>query len=141
MESVFAVVHHESVLSFLLRTILGVLFLFQGIDKVFKLGIPKVTSTFQTELGSIKIPRWILMIAAIFTSYIELLGGLLLLVGLFKYYTMYLLGVDLILVTIAFSLIQPVWDMKYVWPRLIILAILLYLPPQWDSLSLDELLK
>ncbi len=141
METVFSTVHHESALFFILRTTLGVLFFFQGIDKAFKLGIPKVTSTFQKELGNIKIPRWILFIAATFTSYVELVGGILLVVGLFKYYVMYLLGLDIILVTIAFSLIQPVWDMKFVWPRLILLAILLYLPPEWDVLSLDELLK
>jgi uncharacterized membrane protein YphA (DoxX/SURF4 family) len=141
MENVFSIIYPESVLSFLLRVILGILFLFQGIDKLFKVGIPKVTSTFQAELGRIKIPRWILFITAIFSSFVEFAGGILLIIGLFKYYAMYLLGIDLILVTIAFSLIQPVWDMKYVWPRLILLAILLYLPAQWDALSLDALLK
>jgi putative oxidoreductase len=141
MENVFNIVHHESALFFILRVILGILFLFQGIDKVFKMGIHKVTSTFQAELGTIIIPKWMLFITAVFSSYVEFVGGILLIVGLFKYYTMYLLGVDLILVTIAFSLIQPVWDMKFVWPRLILLAVLLYLPPQWDTLSLDQLLK
>lgn len=141
METVFGIVHHESALFFILRVTLGVLFLFQGIDKAFNLGIPKVTSTFQAELGVIKIPRWILFIAATFTSYVELVGGILLIAGLFKYYTLYLLGLDLIVVTIAFSLIQPVWDMKFVWPRLILLAILLYLPAQWDQISLDGLLQ
>jgi uncharacterized membrane protein YphA (DoxX/SURF4 family) len=141
METVFSIICHESALFFILRVTLGILFLFQGIDKVFKLGIPKVTSTFQAQLGTVKLPRWILFLAATYTSYIELIGGILLIVGLFKYYTLYLLGLDLILVTIAFSLIQPVWDMKFVWPRLILLGILLYLPAQWDGISLDGMLK
>ena len=141
MESLNFYIHHEAALSFFLRVILGILFLFQGIDKVFKLGIVKVTDTFKYELGSRKIPRWLLFISAVYTSYVELVGGILLIVGLFKTYVFYLLGIDLILVTIAFSMIYPVWDMKFVWPRLLLLGILLYLPPQWDSLSLDFLFK
>ena len=140
MHSIFISFHHESVLFFLLRVILGILFLFQGIDKVFKVGIYKVTDTFQFELGAIKFPRWFLFISAFYTSYVELIGGILLIAGLFKTYALYLLGLDLILVTIAFSIISPLWDMKFILPRLALLSILLYLPPKWDYFSLDSLL-
>ncbi len=141
METLIPSLHHQSALMLLLRIILGTLFLFQGIDKAFNLGISKVASSFQYELGTKKFPKWVLTIAAFFTSYVELIGGILLIVGLFKTYAFYLLGIDLIVVTIAFSLIYPVWDMKFVLPRLLLLAILLYLPPSWDSFSLDWLLK
>jgi hypothetical protein len=60
---------------------------------------------------------------------------------LFKTYTLYLLSIDLILVTGTFSIITPMWDMQLVFPRLILLAILLYLPAEWDMLSLDYLLS
>jgi hypothetical protein len=30
--------------------------------------------------------------------------------------------------------------MRFVWPRLILLAILLYLPPGWDNCSFDSML-
>jgi uncharacterized membrane protein YphA (DoxX/SURF4 family) len=140
MESIFPWLHHQSALSLILRLILGILFLFQGIDKVFNLGLKKVANTFQYELGTKKIPIWILYVTGFYTSYIELLGGLLLIAGLFKTYVLYLLGIDLILVTIAFSIIYPLWDMKFVWPRLLLLAILLYLPPAWDNCSFDSML-
>ena len=139
METLIPSLHHQSALMLLLRIILGTLFLFQGIDKAFKLGIPKVANSFQYELGTRKFPKWVLMIAAFFTSYVELIGGMLLILGLFKTYAFYLLGIDLIAVTIAFSLIYPMWDMRFVLPRLLLLAILLYLPPQWDNFSMDNL--
>jgi len=141
METLIPTLHHESALFFIFRIILGTLFMFQGVDKAFKLGIPKVANSFQYELGTKKFPKWVLIIAALFTSYVELIGGILLIVGLFKTYALYLLGIDLIVVSIAFSLIYPMWDMKFVLPRLLLLGILLYLPPAWDSFSLDSLLK
>jgi len=140
MEPITSYIPHEAALSLLLRTILGLLFLFQGIDKVFKLGIVKVANTFQYEMRPRKFPKWILLIVAVFTSYIELIGGILLITGLFKTYTLYLLGLDIMFVTMAFSMIYPLWDMKFILPRLILLAILLYLPPAWDKFSLDRLL-
>lgn len=139
MATITSYIQHEAALSFLLRTILGLLFLFQGIDKVFKLGITKVTNTFQHEMGTRKFPKWILFLAAIYTSYIELIGGILLIAGLFKTYAFYLLGIDLIVVTIAFGMIYPLWDMRFVLPRLLLLGILLYLPPGWDKFSLDAM--
>ncbi len=139
METLF--INHEAVLTFVLRVILGILFFFQGYDKVFKVKISGVTDFFRHELGSIRVPGFILTITAWFTSLTELICGALLILGLFKSYALGLLGIDLILVTGAFSLIKPMWDMQLLFPRLILLAILLYLPAQWDVLSLDHFIK
>jgi putative oxidoreductase len=132
---------NEAVLTFVLRVTLGVLFFFQGYDKVFKVKVTGVTNVFRQELGSIQLPSFILSAAAIFTSYAEFICGGLLIIGLFKTYALWVLGIDLILVTAAFSLIKPMWDMNLVFPRLIILAILLYLPVEWDTISLDHLIS
>ena len=132
---------NHAALMLILRIMLAILFVFQGYDKVINLGMKKVTLTFQYELGSRKIPRWVVFSAAVYTSYIELIGGILLLIGLFKAYALYLLGLDLVLVTIAFSIIYPMWDMKMVLPRLVLLAALLYLPATWDTCSLDYILN
>jgi len=130
-------INNESVLTFVLRVILGILFFFQGYDKIFKIKLNEVVNTFQAELGSIAVPKAILVPIAYFTSFVELIAGALLIVGMFKTYALYLLGIDLILVAGAFSLIKPMWDMQLLFPRLILLSILLYLPNSWDVLSLD----
>ena len=135
------VINHEAVLTFVLRVILGILFFFQGYDKVFKVKIGGVTDFFRQELGSIRVPGFILVLTAWFTSLAELICGALLISGLFKSYALGILGIDLILVTGAFSLIKPMWDMQLLFPRLILLAILLYLPSQWDVLSLDHFIR
>ena len=135
------VINHEAVLTFVLRVILGILFFFQGYDKVFKVKINGVTSFFRQELGEIRVPGFILVLTAWFTSLVELICGAFLIVGLFKSYALGLLGIDLILVTGAFSLIKPMWDMQLLFPRLILLAILLYLPSQWDVISLDHFMR
>lgn len=132
---------HETVLAFLLRVILGLLFFFQGYDKVFNLKISGVITFFREESRHKKIPDFILVSSAYFTCLIELICGSLLIIGLFKTWALYLLGVDLILVSAAFSLLKPMWDMQMVYPRLIILSACLYLPEAWDIFSLDQMLK
>jgi len=131
---------HEAVLVFTLRVILGILFFFQGYDKIFNVKISGVTDFFREQMSGKKMPSFVLSLSAYFTSYVEFLCGGLLILGLFKTYAMYLLGLDLIIVCGAFSMIKPMWDMQLLFPRLIILAILLYLPQEWDIFSFDYLL-
>lgn len=140
MEKIIEYSNNEAVLTFIIRVVLGILFFFQGYDKVFKVKMNGVVETFQYELGTIKIPKGILLLSAYFTSYAELIGGALLIIGLFKTYALYLLGIDLILVTAAFSRIKPMWDMQLLFPRLVLLCVLLYLPGNWDVLSVDYIL-
>ncbi len=134
-------IEHLTALSFLLRVVLGILFFFQGYDKVFYVKISGVIDSFRRELGTKKIPDFLLVTSAWFTSFVELVFGGLLILGLFKTLSLYMLGIDLILVVGAFSIITPMWDMQLLFPRLILLAILLYLPTEWDVLSLDFLLR
>jgi putative oxidoreductase len=133
--------NNEAVLTCLLRIILGLLFFFQGYDKVFKVKTSGVIKFFHQELGRIRVPNFIVVSSAWFTSYAELICGTLLILGLFKTYALYILSVDLILVTAAFSLIKPMWDMQLLFPRLILLIALLYLPSSWDVFSLDYLIS
>ncbi|MBI2271416.1 MAG: DoxX family protein [Bacteroidetes bacterium] len=134
-------INDENVLVFTLRVILGLLFFFQGYDKVFKVKIPGVITFFRSELGSINVPDLVLKLSTYYTSYIEFLCGALLIVGLFTKYALYLLGLDLILVVGAFSLIKPMWDMQLLFPRLMLLSILLYLPEEWNLISADHILN
>lgn len=132
--------NNEAFLVFLLRIILGMLFFFQGYDKVFNIKIPGVMESFNYELGTIKINKWILLSTAFFTSYIELIGGVLLIIGFLKTQALYLLGIDLIIVTGAMSMIKPMWNMEAFFPRLVLLFALLLLPNHWDVFSIDYML-
>ena len=131
---------HEAVLYLTLRVILGILFFFQGYDKVFRVGIKGVTGFFREESRHRNIPSFVLSVSAFVTSYIELIGGALLVLGLFNTTALYLLAFDLVIVCGAFSLLKPMWDMQLLFPRLVLLAALLYLPCAWDVLSLHRLL-
>lgn len=132
---------NETILPLFLRLILGILFFFQGYDKVVRIGMKGVASTFKEELGEIRLPKALLVSSAWFTSYVELIGGLLLILGLFKIPVLCILGLDVILVTAAFSLISPMWDMKYVFPRIFLLIFLFLLSDQPDLLSFDNLIN
>ena len=132
--------YNEIAVAFILRVFLGSLFLLQGYDKVFKIKVKGVFQTFEEAMRSKNMPSFILMLSAIYTSYVELFGGLLLVVGLFKSFALYFLGIDLVLVALAFGILNPMWDMQFVFPRLVILIALLLIPPSWDVISFDYLL-
>lgn len=124
----------------ILRVFCGVIFMFQGYDKIFKVKIRGVIETFRYEAQQKNIPSFLLTFSAYYTSYVEFFGGLLLILGLFKNYALCLLGLDMIMVATAFSYLKPMWDMRFVFPRLILVAILLILPTRWAFFSLDHLL-
>lgn len=134
-------INNQNVLVFVLRVILGLLFFFQGYDKVFKIKVANVISFYRKELGTIQMPNAILSISTYYNSYTEFICGALLIVGLFTQYALYLLGINLILVVGAFSLIKPMWDIQLVSPRLMLLAFLLYLPQEWNQISIDYILN
>lgn len=132
---------HETIMHLLVRVILGTLFLFQGFDKLFNIKVAGVTDYFREEMRQKSVPPFLLSSAAWFTSLAEFFGGLLVMVGFMKTFALYLLGLDLIVVSLAFSMLKPMWDMSMVFPRLILLLIALYLPESSDLLSIDHLLQ
>jgi putative oxidoreductase len=121
----------------LTRIFLGILFFAQGYDKVFKIGIKEVIHTFDYPVRLRHLPRFPLVIAAYFTSLSELLCGFLLIIGFMKYYALYLLGIDLLIVCVSLAILEPLWDMKHVFPRLLLLLILLLIPSEWAVYSVD----
>ena len=78
--------------------------------------------------------------SAYFTSYVEFICGFLLVVGFMKYFSLYLLGIDLIIVSFGMSVINPVWNMELVFPRFLLLLFLLIYPGEYDLISIDNLL-
>lgn len=125
----------------LIRLFAGIVFMFQGYDKLFRIKIPGVVDAFKVESQNADIPGPLLSGLAYYTSYVEFLGGFFLIFGFLTKYTLYALGLDLIFVTIAFSYLEPMWDMKHVFPRLILLVALLILPEHLRQISVDYFLK
>ncbi len=128
----------ESAAIFFSRVLLGILFMIQGYDKIFSVGIKTVAQTIQPSFK--RSPYSFILSVAVFTSFVEFLGGMFLIAGLFKYYTLYFLGIDLLIVSLGLSLVDPVWKMDIVFPRFLLLLFILIVPAEYDVLTLDRFL-
>lgn len=130
--------YNIQITEFLVRVFLGVLFFFQGYDKLFGIKMKGVISAFEDDANRYHIPRPILVIISYTTSILELMGGLFLMAGFFTTYSLYVLGFDLLLVSCAFTYMQPMWNMRYVFPRFVMLVFLLMLPEYSHHFSVDH---
>lgn len=128
-----------SILEIFVRVFAGILFIFQGYDKLFRVRIKGVVTVFQGEAGIYQIPSWLLTLLAFYTSVVEFFGGILLIVGFFTKFILVAFCADLILVALAFSIVEPMWDTKHVFPRVILIALLLALQANHSAYSLDAL--
>jgi uncharacterized membrane protein YphA (DoxX/SURF4 family) len=131
--------HHEIEAVFIARVFLGLLFFFQGYDAVFNIKIKNVIETYQGSFTNKGIPKFLTVCGVWFTSCTELVCGVFLILGLFEYYSLSLLGINIIIASIAFGISTPMWDTRFVFPRLILLIFLLIVPPTWNAWSLDSL--
>lgn len=125
-----------------LRLVLGFIFLMQGYGKVFNFGVENV---YQADffLGTYQglLPDFIIHATAYYTSYIELIGGFLLVLGFKRDWALYALASVLVIVSFGHGLAEPIWDLSHVVYRLVLLAAILLLPKDWDSYSLDQMIS
>jgi uncharacterized membrane protein YphA (DoxX/SURF4 family) len=124
-----------------IRLLLGFIFLMQGYGKVFTYGMDMVYQGFFLETYKDLLPEFLIYGTAYFTSYAELICGLMLVIGLKRDYALYTLAAVLIIVTFGHGLVEPIWDLSHVMPRAILLILLLLLPKEWDKFSVDTLLS
>jgi uncharacterized membrane protein YphA (DoxX/SURF4 family) len=121
------------------RLILGFIFLMQGFGKVFTWGVEKLYNMeFFHETYKGLLPDYITYATAYYTSYVELLGGLLLVLGFKRDYALYALASVLVIVTFGHGLAEPIWDLSHVIYRAILLISLLIFPKEWDKFSIDH---
>ena len=106
----------------IIRVFAGILFLFQGYDKIFNVKISGVVVTFLEEAEHHHIHKPWVTVVAYYTSFVEFFGGLFLIFGLFTNYSLILLGIDMIMVAFAFSVMNAVWDLRHVFPRLMLIC-------------------
>ena len=124
---------------FLVRSFLGILFIFQGYDKLFIVKLKNVVTTFQVESEKKNIPKFLVVAVSYFTSVTEFFGGFLLILGLFHLIIPIILGINLIVVGVAFSFLNPIWDLKHVFPRLLLL-VLVFLLSNYFYFGIDSII-
>src|ERR1051326_4742451 len=107
--------YHEEIGTLMARIFLGSLFLFQGYDAIFGVKVSNVMNTVESSFRSKGVPHLLVLAGVWFTSYIELTGGFLLIIGLFKYIALYLLCIDLLVASIGFGIASAMWDTKHVF--------------------------
>jgi uncharacterized membrane protein YphA (DoxX/SURF4 family) len=122
-----------------LRLLLGVIFFMQGYGKIFTIGVGKLYSMFFATYEAM-LPQWLIWSTAYYTSYIEFIGGALLILGLCRRRVLYLLALCLVIVSFGHGLTEPIWDLQHVFPRAVLLGALLLLPQEWDRWHADGLL-
>ena len=132
---------NRSIAVLIIRLLLGFIFMFQGYGKVFKFGVENVYNNFFKETYTALLPEFLVYATAYYTSYIELVGGLLLVIGFKRDYALYALASVLIIVTFGHGLAEPIWDTSHVMSRTILLIPLLLLPKAWDRFSVDGLIS
>lgn len=125
----------------LVRLILGILFFFQGYDKIFKLGINNVADAAITPATEKIFGRSFFKILILVSSWTELVAGLMIAFGFQRDIGLLLLSADMLMTGLIFTLIKPMWDMQYYFPRLILLVMIMLIPESWDTYRIDSLLN
>jgi len=131
--------YHQIAAVFIARVFLGLLFFFQGFDAIFNIKIKNVLATYEDMFQNKGIPSAFTKCAVWFTTYTELIGGILLILGLFEYWVLFILGLNVLIASIGFGMVTPMWDTRFVFPRLVLLLFLLLIPSDWNLWSLDYL--
>ena len=132
---------NQQIAVLIMRLLLGLIFFFQGFGKVFKFGLENVYKNFFLNSYSDLLPDFLLLITAYYTSLIELIAGLLLIIGLKTNYALYALASVVVIVTIGHGLKEPIWDLSHVMYRTALLIPLLLLPRNLDIYSIDNLIN
>jgi len=112
----------------------------QGYGKIFTFGVLKLYNMFFKDLEKTFLPKWLIWSTAYYTTYVELVCGFLLIIGLFRQWALYLLALDLLIVSFGHGLLEPIWDLSHVIPRAILLIAALIIPREWDRWSVDVLI-
>ena len=83
------------------------------------------------------LPTFLVKFTAYFTSYGELIFGLLMILGLFRKLSYYGLGLILLIVSFGHGLQTPIWDLQHVFIRSVFL-IFLMMTFDKDHVTLDK---
>jgi len=129
-----------SIVNFILRWILGLLFLMAGYWKVFVL-TPAVHAQqyFVEGYSDSWIPTWLLHLFGYGIPFLELVAGLLICIGFRTREALIAVGLLLVVTTYGHALQQPLFDIDgHTFTRLALIVILLLAPAGNDRYSIDQ---
>jgi uncharacterized membrane protein YphA (DoxX/SURF4 family) len=127
---------------FLARGVLGLIFFMAGVFKVFTMGpVAHAHEWFVDPYAQTFLPAWSLWATGVVIPFVELIGGLLMILGWRIREASYGLGAVLLIVTFGHLLAEPLYEFHtHVIPRLALLLFVLAAPDGWDRYSLDSVL-
>ncbi|MBO3699376.1 DoxX family protein [Roseivirga sp. E12] len=131
---------NKTIVAFFARVLLGIIFLMQGFGKVFTWGFDGVYNSFKPYEETF-LPKFLVVFSAYYTSYVELIAGALLVIGLFKNYALYALASVLLIVSFGHGLSSPIWNLNDVMWRSILLIFLLVIPKEWDKWQVENIMR
>ena len=134
------VIQHRELAAWVARVFLGLLFFRQGYDTVFRIGVKNAVASYESHFEQRGLSQVYSRIAGILTAYSELIGGVLIILGLFTTLGYCLLSLNIFIAVIGFLIIHPLPDLTHIFPRLGLLLFVLSLPADWDRYQMDKLL-
>jgi uncharacterized membrane protein YphA (DoxX/SURF4 family) len=130
--------HRRALAVLFARAILGLIFFQAGLYKVFVLTPVGHAQKWFLPFADTFLPSWSLWAVGVAIPFAELIGGGLVLLGLFTTAGLALLGTVLCTVTFGHLLHEPLYSFSdHVIPRLALTVLVLTLPRAWDRWSLD----
>jgi len=128
------------IVNFIVRWILGLLFLMAGYWKVFVLTPASHAQQYFVEgFADTWIPVWLLQLFGYSIPFVELVAGLLICIGLRTKEALIAVGLLLILTTYGHALQQPLFDIDgHTFTRLALIVFLLLAPLGNDRYSIDH---
>jgi uncharacterized membrane protein YphA (DoxX/SURF4 family) len=124
---------------FFCRAVLGLIFFMAGLYKCFVMTpLGHARHYFVGPYADTFLPAWSLWLTGTLVPVVELLAGALALVGFKTRPALVALGGVLVLVTFGHLLKQPLYPFhEHVIPRLALLVVVMLLPREDDTLSVD----
>lgn len=128
--------------AFLARWVVGLIFAMAGFWKVFELTPAAHARRYFLEgYAETWIPVWLLWALGLTIPFVELVAGALLCLGFRVRAAAVALAFVLIVVTYGHLLAEPLFDTtSHIFPRTVLLLVVLVAPPEEDRLGLDALL-
>jgi uncharacterized membrane protein YphA (DoxX/SURF4 family) len=123
------------------RLVLGLIFFMAGFWKVFQLGPLQHARKYFLPFADTFLPVWSLWAVGVTIPFVELIAGVLVILGLRVREALIALGFVLAIVTFGHLLKEPLYEFHtHVIPRLALLLFVLMLPREDDRFSIDHFL-
>jgi putative oxidoreductase len=123
----------------LIRILLGGLFFYQGFEILFISGIGLAHADIFVSNSSILLPDKLIRFSILIISITQLSGGILLIVGFLRNYSLYILSILILFITFSFGDVNVIWQFENTVFKAVLLISLLMLPIEWDKWSVDNL--